>query len=78
MGRPEKLTKERQEKLAHDLSWGAAMKTICAEYGVSEFTARRYWKAAKLKSEAIAGQRAEEIRTAEEIAAEMNPPLEAA
>lgn len=75
MGRPEKLTKEQQNALVGDLSHRKPIKEVCAQYGVSEFTARRYWKAAKLNAEAQAGQRAEEIRTAEEIAAEQNPTL---
>lgn len=73
MGRPEKLTKEQQAALVGELSHRKPIKEVCDFYGVSEFTARRYWKAAKLNAEAQAGQRAEEIRTAEEIAHESTP-----
>ena len=73
MGRPEKLTKEQQAALVGELSHRKPIKEVCDFYGVSELTARRYWKAAKLNAEAQAGQRAEEIRTAEEIAHESTP-----
>lgn len=74
MGRPEKLSKEQQNALVGEISHGAKMKEICERYGVSELTARRYWKAAKLQAEALAGQVAEQRMTAQEVAAEMNPP----
>lgn len=73
MGRPEKLTKEQQaEAVAMADRW--SRRETCHKFGISEFTLRRYERIAKLNAEAQAGQRAEEIRTAEEIAAEMNPP----
>ena len=77
MGRPEKLSKEAQADALHDLrTVGVPMREVCANYGITEFTLRRYEKIAKLNAEAQAGQRAEEIRTAEEISAEST--LEAA
>lgn len=75
MGRPEKLTKEQQAEAISDLAIGQGRSVVCTKYGISDFTLRRYEKIAKLNAEAQAGQRAEEIRTAEEIAAEMNPTL---
>ena len=73
MGRPEKLTKEQQAEVAGLLHQKKPVKEVAVHFGISEFTARRYWKAAMLNYEAQAGQRAEEIRTAEEIAAESTP-----
>ena len=72
MGRPEKLTKEQQAEVAELVRNGIPVSSAAKNYGVSEFTVRPYCRAAEL-SEAQAGQRAEEIRTAEEIAAESAP-----
>ena len=72
MGRPEKLSKEDQADAINRASVHGRKETALV-YGISEFTLRRYEKIAKLNAEAKAGQRAEEIRTAEEIAAESTP-----
>ena len=72
MGRPEKLTKDQQAEAVAKIGTKPNHE-ICVEYGISSFTLYRYEKIAKLNAEAIAGQRAEEIRTAEEIAAESTP-----
>ena len=73
MGRPEKLSKEAQADAIARLICGDSRKSVCEKYGVSDFTLRRYENIAKLNAEAQAGQRAEEIRTSEEIAAESTP-----
>ena len=74
MGRPEKLNDEQKNALVGALNHGGKLKDVAEQYGVSELTARRYWKAAKLQAEALAGQVAEQRMTAQEVAAEMNPP----
>lgn len=73
MGRPEKLTKEQQAEVAGLLHQKKPVKEVAAHFGISEFTARRYYQIHALTIEARAGQRAEEIRTAEEIAQESTP-----
>ena len=73
MGRPEKLTKEQQAEAVSKIGQKPKQE-ICAEYGISELTLRRYEKAAKLQAETLAGQVAEQRMTAQEVAQEMNPP----
>ena len=71
MGRPEKLTKEQQAEAIASLNAGDTRKSVCERFGVSEITLRRY---EKLNAEFVAGQKAEQRMTAQEVAQEMAPP----
>ena len=72
MGRPEKLSKEKQAEAVAKIGTKPNHE-ICAEYGISSFTLYRYERVAKSNAEAISARTIEEMRTAQEIAAESTP-----
>lgn len=70
MGRPEKLTKEQQAEALASIKAGQQRMVVAMKYGISEITLRRY---EKLNAEFVAGQKAEQMMVAQEVAQEMNP-----